>query len=182
MPSQHRPTRRSFVVGASFAALAGCSSITSPPPDDQVEDLVVGWRALDATSVEMPTGSLLLGPDLGDWSKGTFLLNVWASWCAPCVKELPLLQKTITEVADWRVVGVSIDQVAGNAKDALRDAGVQYSNVQDPGSYYLESLAPFIPISAVPSSVLVQRGQVVAAHIGPFKSQDDITYARRYLH
>ncbi|MEJ5999057.1 TlpA family protein disulfide reductase [Paucibacter soli] len=37
------------------------------------------------------------------------LLNFWATWCAPCVKELPELNRFAAERADWQVLGLAVD-------------------------------------------------------------------------
>jgi thiol-disulfide isomerase/thioredoxin len=42
------------------------------------------------------------------------LLNFWATWCAPCVEELPMLDRFVREhaAAGWQVLGLAIDSVA----------------------------------------------------------------------
>ena len=42
------------------------------------------------------------------------ILNFWATWCAPCIEEMPLLDRFYTEnrANDWQVLGLAVDQAA----------------------------------------------------------------------
>lgn len=59
--------------------------------------------------LETPEGSTLA---LADFRGQPLLLNFWATWCPPCVKELPLLDRFAREQAGrgWRVLGLAIDR------------------------------------------------------------------------
>ena len=37
------------------------------------------------------------------------VLNFWASWCAPCVKEMPQIAQFARETPDWQVLGLAVD-------------------------------------------------------------------------
>lgn len=61
------------------------------------------------------------------------VVNLWASWCRPCVDELPLLQRTSKAAgADVRFVGVDTQDERAGAGDLLRTAGVTYPSYDDP--------------------------------------------------
>lgn len=65
----------------------------------------------------------------------TVILNVWATWCAPCRVELPSLQR-LSEKLDptrYAVVGLSTDEDPDFVREFLRDVGVDYINYLDPG-------------------------------------------------
>jgi thiol-disulfide isomerase/thioredoxin len=49
---------------------------------------------------------------LGDWKGKVVLLNLWATWCAPCRKEMPSLDRLQTELGSdkFEVVAVSVDR------------------------------------------------------------------------
>lgn len=56
-------------------------------------------------------------------SEKPLVVNFWATWCAPCVKELPYFQKLHQENANVKVVTVSLDfdkQVASKLKPFLK--------------------------------------------------------------
>jgi thiol-disulfide isomerase/thioredoxin len=56
---------------------------------------------------ERPEGGELLMSSL---SGRPLLLNFWATWCAPCIKELPLLDRFQREQSGrWQVVGLAVD-------------------------------------------------------------------------
>ncbi|MFT7434049.1 MAG: thiol-disulfide isomerase/thioredoxin [Alphaproteobacteria bacterium] len=52
------------------------------------------------------------------------LVNIWATWCAPCVRELPALEK-IAEKGDFDVVALSTDAQASKVSDFVIKHGLQ---------------------------------------------------------
>ena len=49
---------------------------------------------------------------LADWQGEARLVNFWATWCAPCRREIPLLKETQAKHADLQVIGIAVDQRA----------------------------------------------------------------------
>lgn len=66
-------------------------------------------EALWALTLETPTGGELA---LASLRGGPLLVNFWATWCPPCVEEMPLLDRFFREnsASGWKVVGLAIDQ------------------------------------------------------------------------
>ncbi|MGQ0816236.1 MAG: TlpA family protein disulfide reductase, partial [Gemmatimonadota bacterium] len=101
------------------------------------------------------------------------LLNVWATWCIPCRKEIPELQALHEQYSGQglRVIGISVDasDAEADVADFARNFGMTYTILRDPG----ESVSMLFAIPGVPASFLVDREGVVRwRHLGPFKATD----------
>ena len=61
------------------------------------------------------------------------VLNFWASWCAPCREEAPLLERTYQRFKDQgvRFVGVNIRDQEPNARRFVEDFGITFPVVRD---------------------------------------------------
>ena len=115
--------RRAAWALVVIGALAGCSE--SKPPDR----LVMG-QAFPAV--------MMLGIDgkeipLAAYRGKLVVLNVWATWCPPCRKELPSLQRLSASLDNERfvIVGLSLDQDNVAVREYLHDKGVTYANFLD---------------------------------------------------
>ncbi len=71
---------------------------------------------------------------LHDFKGQTVVLNFWATWCAPCVEEMPSLIQMSKNVKDKNVtvIGVSIDVDETAYKNFLQKHGVTFLTVRDP--------------------------------------------------
>jgi thiol-disulfide isomerase/thioredoxin len=103
------PTRRGWLLGgvATAAAIAGLGGALW-----QRSGSAAGERldaAFWARRFERPEGGELVFEQL----RGKpLLINFWATWCPPCVEEMPMLDAFFRENASngWQVVGLAIDQ------------------------------------------------------------------------
>ncbi len=85
------------------------------------------------------------------------LLNVWATWCEPCRKEMPELQALHARHREqgFTVVGVSVDaaRLAGAVRQTVVDFGLRYPNVHDAQN----TIGTAFKISGYPTSFLIDR-------------------------
>ena len=102
------------------------------------------------------------------WSGKSLVINFWATWCAPCRREIPLLKTLAAEWAgrDLQVVGIAVDY-----RDKVRDFAGQFKidyPVLIGDQDALDVAAQFGMASpAFPFTVFTdRRGEVVALFIG----------------
>ncbi|HYF44454.1 MAG TPA: TlpA disulfide reductase family protein [Ramlibacter sp.] len=100
--------RRLLVAGVGAAAAiagAGLAWWRFGVDDGQAGAADALWKL----SFDTPTGGRL---DMSALKGRPLLVNFWATWCPPCVEELPLLDAFSREQAakKWQVVGLAIDQ------------------------------------------------------------------------
>jgi thiol-disulfide isomerase/thioredoxin len=84
--------------------LAACSKSPDPPQLTEAETRF--WQQQFPT---LPDGTLTTAAFKGK----PLVLNFWATWCPPCVDELPLLNAFFVEnkAKGWQVLGLAVDQV-----------------------------------------------------------------------
>ena len=75
-----------------------------------------------------------IGVSLGDYAGKVVLLNFWATWCAPCVREIPSLNRLYERFADkgFVVLAVSVDEDGEQYRQFLTNAAVSFPTARDP--------------------------------------------------
>lgn len=114
-----------------------------------------------------------------DASKGRVLvINYWATWCQPCVKEFPglvNLRKAFPE-SELNVVGISVDYDVRPVENFLKKQDVNFPVVIDDGS-----IASMIAVQSIPRTVIYNRkSEKVLDHIG-FISEENFRHVVQRL-
>ena len=85
------------------------------------------------------------------------LLNFWATWCAPCVVELPSLLQLHRDNPDLAIIAVSVDEDADAYKQFLQRRHVDLITVRDPN----ESAPKLFRSEQWPETFLIDRTGVI---------------------
>lgn len=177
--------RRALALLGLLAALAGCSTQQDPglmpgPPDvdvdtaelRQVKDRIgmadcapgPGTGPVQGGLPELTLPCLGGGQDV-DLSllRGPMVLNLWQSFCAPCIKEMPALEAFHQEHGDRvTVLGLDYNDVKPVAAMALAErTGVTYPSLADPGGEF-RGVDGFGVVRGLPGWVFVDDDGTVA--------------------
>lgn len=95
------------------------------------------------------------------------LLNVWASWCVPCIAEAPQLEKLKEQGVE--IIGIAIRDKPENVADFLEEHGNPYSRI---GSDEISSLMIDLGASGVPETYVIDgKGNIRYQHIGDIREE-----------
>jgi thiol-disulfide isomerase/thioredoxin len=115
---------------------------------------------------------------LSEWRGRTVLVNLWATWCVPCRKEMPALDTLQTKLGgpEFEVVAVNIDtRDPEKPKNFLKDANLtRLGYFSDPKAKVFQELKGIGRALGMPTSVLVDgQGCEIATIAGPAEWDSD---------
>ena len=154
-----------------FVAFAGLLAVIASglykPADRTVRSAMIG-RAMP--TFELPG----LVPGKAGLSNQDFvfgeprLLNVFASWCAPCIAEAPLLLQL--KQAGVRIEGIAVRDTGPDMTDFLARNGDAFDRI---GSDVDSRVQLSLGSAGVPESFVIDgQGRIVLQHVGPIEQKD----------
>lgn len=164
-----------FTAAAALALVIGMAPVTSTPAQAQSGPPIAGqvqnYEPLE-TAIAVPDVPVLSktdGPVTLDRFKGKFVvLNFWATWCGPCIRELPSLQRLNTELGGEKAQVVLISQDRGGFKQT--DRFLKKLKVDFPDNFIDERLkfSRAIGVISLPTTILIgpdgkELGRLVGA-------------------
>ena len=173
---------RFLLIGLTILALAACSKPqeaanqqAQPAQEANAPALGLPVKGVDRSHKGKPAPDAAFNdPDGGEMTLAEFrgvpvLVNLWASWCAPCVKELPTLDKLARSHRDDGQLGViAVSQDSG--PHASVAAFLEKLKVGDLGAYQDSNMAlsgALGPDTVLPTSILYDaRGREVWRYVG----------------
>lgn len=166
------PTLFLVVSSAIIFGLVGCAA--DPETDT---GFVSGDGSITVLAPEQrELAPILEGLDLDGQAISTanfpgdvLVLNVWASWCAPCRAEAPDLEEVAGEFADQDVqlIGLNTRDSNTSAQNFVRKYQVSFPSIVDTDGRLQLQFRDTLPPQAIPSTIVIdQQGRVAARALG----------------
>ena len=166
---------KSFLSPFSAAAVIGVVALlgllgyglASNESDRGIERALGRGQRPAAPHIELPRLSGAGRASLADYRGKVVVLNFWASWCAPCRDESPLLQRwheRISQSGHGTVLGVDFHDLRTDAREFVRDYRLTYPMLRDGDG---DSLGDW-GVVAYPETFVIDRlGRIAASRRGP---------------
>ena len=150
----------------AFLGLLAFALLTNSPVTGNSGATRVDKPAPDFSLVRLDGGVFDLSENLGR----PVLINFWASWCPPCIREAPVLEAAWREFGDRGVVfvGVDIQDTEQEANRFVEAFNVTYTNVIDPDG----TVTVDYGVIGLPVTFFVDReGIIVRRWVGALKAR-----------
>ncbi|MGH7529263.1 MAG: TlpA disulfide reductase family protein [Gemmatimonadales bacterium] len=167
-----------LIAGLVGTAVFGVALAVKLRP--QMALLGVGSRAPDFQAVDLRAARPVT---MADYQGKVLLLNIWATWCGPCIEEMPAMERLHQQFqgTDFLILGISVDE--GGPEKVMKfanDLGVTFEILQDRSG----AIQGIYQTAGVPESFVIDRsGTIVKKVIGAAQWDNGVnaTLIRRLL-
>ena len=140
---------RAILLLAAALAVAACGTVQLE------EDSRVGQKAPDFTLPDIDGRSV----SLSRYEGKVVILDFWASWCAPCIRELPVYQDLQDKYRErgFEMIGVNVADENPDIAGFLRKKEIRFTNLI--GNDEIQEL--YGPINGFPTTFIIDREGVI---------------------
>lgn len=155
---------KAIIIGVLFLILLFASACTSSNTSADTSPTSTPEPADDFTLESLTGDSVTLSDLQGQW----VLVNFWATWCPPCVSEMPYLQK-IADERDMVVLGVNFKESRETVEKFVTENNITFPILMNPD----DRLLLFYQARSLPRThVIAPDGTVVLRVIGPISDEE----------
>ncbi len=102
---------------------------------------------------------------LAQLSGTPLVVNMWATWCPPCVKEMPAFDEVAAATSGVKVIGINVGDTSEAAAAFAGDLGVHYDQYTDPDG----KLSAALSVTGLPATAFIAAdGTIVEVHQGAY--------------
>lgn len=159
-------------AGIALLALAGgllawrlkisAASPAEPKNPLQLEEAKAPVQALDFTAVNLSGKTV----NLGDYRGAVVVLNFWATWCVPCLEEMPALDRLNKALAGrkFKVLAIDLEEPAEKVQEFAKTHRFSFDLLLDTAG----EISSHYGVTRIPITyVLDPRGYIVNRAVGP---------------
>jgi len=165
-----------LLIGGAIAAYLGNNneSTTAPPAaaDNAIDAPAVAGTSepsSETTIIEFTLGDMDGQPrKLSEWQGKARLVNFWATWCAPCRREIPLLKDTQAAHGDnnVQIIGVAVDFL-DDVKAYAEEAQFNYPILVGEDDAMAAAESSGVEFIGLPFTLILSpSGELIKAHLG----------------
>lgn len=108
---------------------------------------------------------------LSDYRGQGVFLNFWATWCEPCINEMPLMNQVYKQVPGVEILAVNVGQKKSAASQFADELGLTFSILLDSNN----ETKGLYKIGGLPVTILIdEKGEIVDKITGELKSSIDV--------
>ena len=156
--------RRLFIAAILFLLVGAFIFFWNNQKDDQISEDVL------SVSFALNEGRNTTLKELVSEKNQPLVVNFWATWCAPCLEELPMFESVHNRIGhEVTFLGINVSDSPTKANEMIADAGISYQMGRDPEGNFLVGLG----IVGLPATVFIDsEGTIVDVHMGQISDED----------
>jgi cytochrome c biogenesis protein CcmG/thiol:disulfide interchange protein DsbE len=154
------------VIAAALLVGLLTYGVANKGTDTTIDQALVDGKKVSAPTAELPRLRGRGDGSLKDYRGKVVVMNFWASWCDPCVKELPLLERAQQQIQGHNatVLGINIQDAPEDALAFVHRFNLTYPSLRDVDRKFARRYGT----NGYPETFVVDRnGRVVAVRRGP---------------
>lgn len=138
----------------------------------EIENLTIGAKAPDFSTKTIRGKQI----SLSDFKDQIVLLEFWATWCGPCLPEIPHLKTIDSTYADrdFQLIGISLDSDTTKLNEFIQKEHIDWLQIQQPDQYD-DQITNLYNVYVIPRSFIIgHKGTILAKDLRGIELEEEI--------